>query len=962
MANNRIRFSNDFILKDKKVGINTTEPRAELDVGGNLYVSGVSVFEDKIGIGKTNPTEAIDIEGNILVSNLTSSKDLYVSGISTLGFITASNLYISGITTLSKLDIGVDKNTFTTVDGNVGIGTTNPTAKLDVLGHTELDTLNVSIAATIPNLTLSNSGIAVTAILDEDDLISNRVDALATQQSIKKYVDDKLSTEIGDVSLEFSTDSGIGTVNLATEIFDIKGTANEIETVGSGVTLTIGLPDDVTISNNLTINRDVLIKRNLEIYGNITIGGTSAVVNVDELRVKDKDIVLGITTDAFGNDISTDFTANSGGIAIASTEGYPLVDLYIAGIETVPSTYKKIMWFKRNSFSGLGTDAWLSNYAIGIGSTQVPNNVRLAVGGVQVTDNEIIKISNINASGIITASQFIGTASTASFATTAFSLDGFDPDTTEVGFARTAVDVIGGIGSITSLSVSGISTLGTVEISSGIVTATSGIVTYYGDFRGDLVGTASTASFATTAFTLNDRVESEFNVAFAQTAGIATNVIGGIGSITSLDVSGITTLGTVEISSGIVTATSGIVTYYGDGSKLENVIASSGNATYATNAGIATNIKGGTGGNVLYQSAENSTNFVANGLPQSVLLFNGTDPIWANIRAATGYFGGVTVYDEGNIVGFADSITAFNFVGPNISATTFENTGIATITFNENIVGSGLSISGISTLGGVEISLGIITSSNPGVTTVVYYGDGSNLEGVTAFYVDAQINSNDPVYPTLAAGVGVNSVGISTNNLVFIESTSRLGIGTTNPTSTLTVGGDISLVGVETYTTTIQSITATADRYISFPDQTGVVALVQGINGAVQYNNAGYSDGGNLGYGNTTGTFGYIAGGGSITQQTNKSTGIALTAPCGRITMNTENLSPGTPVTFTMTNDSISANDLLILNHVSGGTAGSYALNAQCSAGYADINVTNVGLSTLGQAIVIGFAVIKTTI
>lgn len=50
----------------------------------------------------------------------------------------------------------------------------------------------------------------------------------------------------------------------------------------------------------------------------------------------------------------------------------------------------------------------------------------------------------------------------------------------------------------------GISTLGTVRISSGIITATSGIVTYYGNFFGSLTGTASTASFATTAFNLTN--------------------------------------------------------------------------------------------------------------------------------------------------------------------------------------------------------------------------------------------------------------------------------------------------------------------------------------------------------------------------------------------------------------------------------------------------------------------------
>jgi hypothetical protein len=176
----------------------------------------------------------------------------------------------------------------------------------------------------------------------------------------------------------------------------------------------------------------------------------------------------------------------------------------------------------------------------------------------------------------------------------------------------------------------------------------------------------------------------------------------------------------------------------------------------------------------------------------------------------------------------------------------------------------------------------------------------------------------------------------------------------------LDIPGDINLDDGGTYTTTIQSITATADRYISFPDATGVVALVQGINGAVLFNNAGVSGGGNLGYSSTEGTFGYISGnGGTVTQATNKSTGVTLNAPCGRITMNGAALAANTTVTFTLTNSSIGANDLLVLNHVSGGTAGSYLLNAQAAAGSASINVRNITAGSLSEAIVIGFAIIK---
>ena len=55
----------------------------------------------------------------------------------------------------------------------------------------------------------------------------------------------------------------------------------------------------------------------------------------------------------------------------------------------------------------------------------------------------------------------------------------------------------------------------------------------------------------------------------------------------------------------------------------------------------------------------------------------------------------------------------------------------------------------------------------------------------------------------------------------------------------LEVGGDVVLDDGGTFTTTLQTITATANRTISLPDATGTVALVAGSSGQLVYNNAG---------------------------------------------------------------------------------------------------------------------------
>jgi hypothetical protein len=70
----------------------------------------------------------------------------------------------------------------------------------------------------------------------------------------------------------------------------------------------------------------------------------------------------------------------------------------------------------------------------------------------------------------------------------------------------------------------------------------------------------------------------------------------------------------------------------------------------------------------------------------------------------------------------------------------------------------------------------------------------------------------------------------------------------------LGVGGDINLDDGGTYSTTLQMVTPTANRVISFPDATGTVGLVAGSSGQVTYNSAGAQAGdANLLWNATTG-------------------------------------------------------------------------------------------------------------
>lgn len=184
-------------------------------------------------------------------------------------------------------------------------------------------------------------------------------------------------------------------------------------------------------------------------------------------------------------------------------------------------------------------------------------------------------------------------------------------------------------------------------------------------------------------------------------------------------------------------------------------------------------------------------------------------------------------------------------------------------------------------------------------------------------------------------------------------------------TNKLTAGGDIELNDGGSFTTTLQTVTPTANRTISLPDATGTVGLVSGSSGQVIYNSSGAYAGSDTTYSTTTGTrftlpFGYGAGaGGTVTQATNKTTGVTLNTRCGTITLNNAALAADTTATFTLTNSQIEATDMVVLSHSSVGTFGAYTLNGRAAAGSASIDVRNVSTGSLSEAIVLRFMVIK---
>jgi hypothetical protein len=157
-----------------------------------------------------------------------------------------------------------------------------------------------------------------------------------------------------NLNISGSNGSGI-TIDLITQDLTIGGTANEIETSAAGTTLTIGLPNDVTIGQDLTVSR------------NLTVFGTASFQHTEDLDIADRFIRLASGSNAAGD----------GGIAIQQTNA---LNAEVFGFDSGATRWGVSSSFdaSQNAFT---PDAYMALSLVGAGTDPTVVDARYQVKG-----------------------------------------------------------------------------------------------------------------------------------------------------------------------------------------------------------------------------------------------------------------------------------------------------------------------------------------------------------------------------------------------------------------------------------------------------------------------------------------------------------------------------------------------------------------------------------------------------
>ena len=293
-------------------------------------------------------TGSLSFTGGTAVTNILDEDNLSSDSATALATQQSIKAYVdSQITSSNTLSVADDTSTSIainldntlTIAGGDSLTTTasGSTLTIDLDETISVDQINAgdSSAITIGSPTIFNSTlkfntdgtVAVSSIKDEDDMSSNSATALATQQSIKAYVDSQTSSivttigisdsssntstlTLGSQDLEFrSGDSITATVAGTGVTFDLNETITVDQiNAGDSTTIKFGAPITVnTISSadssavrindsletdGATINGNLQVSGDTTIDGNLTVAGTTTYIETTNTKISDPILLL----------------------------------------------------------------------------------------------------------------------------------------------------------------------------------------------------------------------------------------------------------------------------------------------------------------------------------------------------------------------------------------------------------------------------------------------------------------------------------------------------------------------------------------------------------------------------------------------------------------------------------------------------------------------------------------------